>query len=267
MRPLVSILVPHFQTRDLSRLCLRLLAERTPRRDVETIVIDNGSRDGSGVDLGQFPGVRVIRREIPPAERPALSHGLALNLGVDHANAPFILTMHTDTMVLRSDWLDFLLASMNGEGPTIGAVGSWKLEQGGALSQAFRSIRRGADALFRRPEPKRYLRSHCALFRREAIETRPDRFAPSAEAFSAGEELCQGLAAAGFVAKFLPPGQLAEYIAHLNHATMALNPHFGEGNPNMSRTRARALRRIRRFLEKTGQEAPRRPIRLASMGS
>jgi glycosyltransferase involved in cell wall biosynthesis len=249
MQPTVTILVPHFQTPRLTMLCLRLLRLSTSRRDYETIVIDNGSTDGSGDLLRNLQWIRLLRREPPPNERPALSHGLALNLGLEHARAPLVLTMHTDTMVLRTDWLDVLIATIERGGPGCASVGSWKMESHGW----FRRLGKWFEMRWRNLRGRGkttdiYIRSHCALYRRDAVLSTARRFVPS-EGKSAGQELHDELQQRGLTCHFLPPQQLARYVRHLNHATMALNDHFGESDPYMPRTRKRAMRRIRSFFQ------------------
>lgn len=250
MTPKVSILVPHYQTPTLTRLCLRLLRMKTRRRDYEIIVIDNGSRDDSGDSLRKIGWVKLLRREVMPGERPARSHGLALNMGVNHASADRIVIMHTDTMVLREDWLDYLLDTMHSHGPSCGIVGSWKMESPRPWQRFGKWLEetcRGWKAP--RPRPARYARSHCALYRRAAIACRPEMFDPS-EGRAAGEELHAAAEAGGFHGCLLPPEELCRYVRHLNHATMALNTHFGETDRYMPRTRARAMRRIHEFFRR-----------------
>jgi glycosyltransferase involved in cell wall biosynthesis len=249
MLPEVSILLPHFQTPELTMLCLRLLRRRTRNRNYEVIVIDNGSSDGSGAALGRLEWIRLIRRERTPDERPTCSHGLALNLGVAHARSPLVLIMHTDTMVLRDDWLDFLVSEMESAGPRCGIVGSWKIE----ARPAWRRIAKTLEDAWRRwrgkpNEQQRYIRSHCALYRQAAIRLRREMFQPSAGR-SAGEELFEAISRARMSCRFLAPEVLCRYVCHLNHATMALNPEFGRNDPYMPRTRARAVKRIRRFFD------------------
>lgn len=249
IQPKISILLPHFQTPELTLLCLRLLRQRTCRRDYEVIVIDNGSTDGSGERIGRLPWVRLLRREAPAGERPALSHGRALNLGARAADAEFLLAMHTDTMVLRPDWLDFLLRTIEAAGARCGMVGSWKLEEQGAWRRAWKWVEDGCRAIRgRRWRGKRYIRSHCAIYRRKAIDVCGRMFDPSCERFAAGEELHLAMDLAGFTSHFVSPKVLGRYVSHLNHATMALNHDFGRGDPYFHRTRAKAIKRIRRFV-------------------
>lgn len=248
MPPRISILIPHFQTLRLTQLCLALLKKNTPA-DVETIVIDNGSTDGSGEQLAKIDWITMLRREVPGGERPARSHGLALNLGLEHASAPLILTMHTDTMILRPDWLDYMVAPMESFGRNVGIVGSWKMESESGLRRAGKWFEENFRRLRgRRCRTQRYARSHCALYRRDAIQTYPQGFDPT-EDRTAGEELHAAIVQSGYDCQFLAPAEFGKYVCHLNHATMALNNHFGTTDRYMPRTRARAIRRIEGFFE------------------
>lgn len=247
MQPKVSILIPHFQTPTLTLLCLRLLRQKTRFDGYEVVVIDNGSTDGSGKLIENLRWVRLVRREVPANERPARSHGLALNFGIEQTEAPYVLIMHTDTMILRSDWLQYLVQTLERQGPDCGLVGSWKMESHGRLrrfgkwlEECARHWRGGKSRI------RRYARSHCALYRRAAVRVRPNMFEPS-EDRSAGEELHFAIEAAGMRCHFLPPHELGQFVRHLNHATMALNTEFGRCDPHMPRTRAKTIRRIQRF--------------------
>ena len=58
--PRVSIVIPHWNQRDLLAATLRTLRTQT-LSDFETIVVDNGSTDGSAAMLAaEFPEVRVV---------------------------------------------------------------------------------------------------------------------------------------------------------------------------------------------------------------
>lgn len=249
--PEVSILVPHFQTPDLTRLCLHLLRQSTGP-ECETLVIDNGSRDESREILSRLPGIRLLRRDVGVNEWPARSHGLALNFGVRHARADLVIVMHTDTMVLRPDWVAFLRDRLEQGGPHCGAVGSWKMEHRAGWQRLGKWLERWWRGKVQ-PPAGHYIRSHCALFRRRAIECRPAMFEPTL-GHGAGEELHEAMQAVGQRCKFVPPSLLERYVRHLNHATMALNRQLGQEDRYMPRTRRRALRRIERFFQSIGAE-------------
>ena len=48
--PLVSIVVPHYQTPELAKLCLRSIRKFTAGIPCEVIVVDNASRDGTALE-------------------------------------------------------------------------------------------------------------------------------------------------------------------------------------------------------------------------
>ncbi|MDX9912791.1 MAG: glycosyltransferase family 2 protein [Phycisphaerales bacterium] len=94
MTPDVSILVVSYNTRELTLACLRSIAHETTRPH-EVIVVDNASTDGSPAAIrAEFPGVTLIE---PGAN---LGFAAANNLAARHANAPLLLLLNPDTVVL-----------------------------------------------------------------------------------------------------------------------------------------------------------------------
>lgn len=252
--PKIAILIPHFQTPKLTTLCLRLLRRHTRIEDCEILAIDNGSRDNSSAMLEVIPWIRLIRRQPAANERPARSHGLALNLGVESSHAPFVLVMHTDTMILRDDWLDFLFDEMSAGGPQCSSVGSWKMESESWLRRIGKHLEATARKLRGKHRvERRYPRSHCALYRREALRSCPQMFDPGPQG-AAGEFLEQTMQDSGWRSRLLAPEILGRYVCHLNHATMALNEEFGKTDRYMPRTRARSVRRIEKFFSAIGAD-------------
>src|SRR5580692_1614671 len=126
-KPLVSILVPNYKTPELTKLCLRLLRKYTDPQLARIIVIDNDSQDESLAYLKQLGWIHLIERPRIPNEPPVMSHARALDLGMTQVDTPYVLSIHTDTLVKRPDWLNFLISEML-RNPTIAGVGSWKLE-------------------------------------------------------------------------------------------------------------------------------------------
>lgn len=248
--PLVTVLVPNYRTPELTRLCLRLLRKHTPPGRIAVIAIDNDSADDSLSYLRSLAWVSLVERPKVPGEPPWVQHAKALDLALARVETPYVLSIHTDTLVRRADWLDPLLAPM--ADPKVAGVGSWKLEYGGrswwrrALKSAERCVQlavlpllgKGAGKVEGHGENYLYLRSHCALYRTEALRRPGLSFAEGGQ--PAGKVLHRRLEEAGNKMVFLPSELLGDYVLHVNNATMVLNAEFG----GTDRFRDRGRRRI-----------------------
>src|SRR5688500_5508409 len=98
----VSIVVPTLDGGEMLERCLACFG--ADRADVEVIVVDNGSTDGS-VDraIARFPAIRVVRNETNRG------YATACNQGAAQSNAPFVLFLNNDACLASAD-LDRLLA-------------------------------------------------------------------------------------------------------------------------------------------------------------
>lgn len=250
--PRVSILIPHFKTLELTKFCLRSLRKYTDLARVQVIVIDNGSKDASTQYLRSLSWLTLIEREPVAGEKPPTAHARALDLGLTRAEAPFVLSMHTDTIVISPDWLDFLLAHIEAD-ERIAGVGSWKLEFkpwykriAKQLEPVWLALRARLPSRFQKPRVARtdhaslYLRSHCALYRTDLLRRFDLRF--DSEDDTAGKALHRKLVEQGFVMEFLDTYALALRLRHINHATMILNPDIA-GRKTGTDTERRRLRR------------------------
>lgn len=250
-KPLVSIIIAHFETPELIKLCLRSIRLHTSDVPFEVVVLDNASRDEESLAyLRQVEWIRLIERRegvTPEAE----GHKEAVDLGISMSDAPFVLTMHTDLIPVRSDWLSWQLARME-SGERIGAVGTYKLE----LKSRFELLLHRIERFSRRHGRERvaggddqpYIRSHCALYKRELLERFNLRYcAPG----TAGRNIHFGLIERGYEARLLDVAEALKRFVHLNHATKVLRPELG----TRPRTARRGLRRISQFLNKPGVRA------------
>ena len=104
--PVLSIVIPSWNTVDLLRECLRTIDEAT-KPATEVIVIDNGSEDNSADMVeAEFPHVRLTRN--------ATNEGFAKgsNAGIRQATGTYVLLHNADTEVypdslqLMVDFLD-----------------------------------------------------------------------------------------------------------------------------------------------------------------
>jgi glycosyltransferase involved in cell wall biosynthesis len=125
--PDVTILIPHYKTPELVKHCLALLQKFTPPGLAHYIVIDNDSQDNSLDYLRNLTWIELIERKSLPDETPPQSHSRALDAGFLHVKTPYVLSIHTDTLIKHPGWLDYLLNQINVD-RNIAGVGSWKLE-------------------------------------------------------------------------------------------------------------------------------------------
>ncbi|HBL26094.1 MAG TPA: glycosyltransferase, partial [Acidobacteria bacterium] len=89
----LSVVIPTHGTRDLTLRCVESLAcEGTA--DLDLVVVDDGSRDGTAAALAAaHPQVRVLRND------PALGFTRAANRGMAAATADLLLLLNSDTEV------------------------------------------------------------------------------------------------------------------------------------------------------------------------
>ena len=90
----VSIVIVSFNTRDLLRECLQILAKYADDVHYEILVIDNASRDGSADMVAQeFPTAKLIRSPVN------LGFAAANNLGFIQAVGRYVVLLNSDAFV------------------------------------------------------------------------------------------------------------------------------------------------------------------------
>ena len=112
---MLTVLLPNYRTPELTRLCLRSLRLYSDLSQVKVIAIDNASGDESTEYLRSLPWIRLIERtpeEVAPLA-PADMHSTALDLALKEVDTEFVISMHTDTILLQSGWLDYLMSKIN----------------------------------------------------------------------------------------------------------------------------------------------------------
>jgi GT2 family glycosyltransferase len=104
-RPTVTVVIPNLNGRRFLDRCLQRLREQTVI-GVETIVVDNGSQDGSVEFLrSHFPEVVVVAM--------GANRGFAggMNAGIERASGAYVAFLNNDTEV-DPRWLEELLACL-----------------------------------------------------------------------------------------------------------------------------------------------------------
>lgn len=103
--PLVSVVVPTYNSAHRLDRLLRALTEQTVSEPYETILVDDASTDGTAKQLAEWPTVRYVR-----AERRGGSY-VARNLGLAAASGDVIAFTDADCTPM-SNWLERGLAEL-----------------------------------------------------------------------------------------------------------------------------------------------------------
>lgn len=104
--PLVSVVIPTLRGRQWLPDCIAALRAQTlPARDVEIIVVDNASADGTREWLASQPDLRVIRNDVNTG------FAAACNQGIRASDAPFVALLNDDTQP-EAEWLAALVRAM-----------------------------------------------------------------------------------------------------------------------------------------------------------
>lgn len=118
-RPLVSIVIPTRDRKDLLEACVKGLDERTAYRNLEILIVDNDSRERETKDyleaLGRRSNVRIV-----PGPGP-FNYPRLINLGAAQARGELLMTLNNDIEALEPGWLDELVSQALR--PDVGLVG------------------------------------------------------------------------------------------------------------------------------------------------
>ena len=91
MQPDVTVVIVSWNTKQRLERCLAALALAVPGGSAETVVVDNGSTDGSQSMVAErFPGVRLIQNQ------DNLGYGRAANAGVKAGTGRYALILNSD---------------------------------------------------------------------------------------------------------------------------------------------------------------------------
>jgi GT2 family glycosyltransferase len=125
----VSVIVPTFNRWPILAETLAALAQQTCR-DVEVIVVDDGSTDGTWERLTAWSRDNARRVRLVPLRQENLKPGRARNLGLRHATGDLVVFIGDDT-VPGSELVAEHLAAHNAAGETIAVLGftDWHRER------------------------------------------------------------------------------------------------------------------------------------------
>ena len=225
-----TICVVNYKTFDLTRLCLRSIRKFT-NYPYEVIVVDNDSQDQSLEYLRFLKWIRLIERSTENELSGGYSHAAALDLGLENCNTEFFISMHSDVIVQKADWLTSLVSCFDRD-EMVACVGSGKVElipKWRVLLKTATDFRTFKRKFFREPDPvgkhRYYNRTICCLYRTDILRRENLSFLMGRnKGLKSGKKLYFELVDRDYKTVELPPVVMGKYIIHLAHATQTVNP-------------------------------------------
>jgi len=216
----VTAIIVSYNTRGLLKRCLESLLPEIAPGDVDVVVVDNGSRDGSAELLRHdFPWVRLVESSVN------LGFGGANNTVLRQLDTPYALLLNSDTEVLPGA-IRALLGCMERH-PRAGAVGCRLLNPDGSLQRSCwrfptpagqlaeavgisRLLRRQADYAdwdFATERPVDFAIGACLLLRAAAL-CQVDLFDERFFLYAEETDLCRRLSYHGWQTWYTPDGSV-----------------------------------------------------------
>ncbi len=181
--PIVSIIIPTFNRLDMTRRCLESLAKHRSKLNVEIIVVDNASTDGTVEFLKGEAETGRLRAIVNPENR---GFSKACNQGARAAVGRDLLFLNNDTEV-QAGWLEPLVETLDAD-ERVCAVGSKLLFPDRTIQHAgvavlddrqlpdplvarhihYRKAEASAEA--NQPQTFQVLTAACVLIRKTAFE-------------------------------------------------------------------------------------------------
>jgi len=125
--PLVSIIIPVFNSWQYTYRCLSSIFDHTGEVDYEIIIADDCSNDKTALLMQKITGINYLKNE------HNLGFLLNCNSAADHAAGKYLVFLNNDTLV-RPGWLSALVNSVETD-QKIGISGSKIIDQSGMLSE------------------------------------------------------------------------------------------------------------------------------------
>jgi N-acetylglucosaminyl-diphospho-decaprenol L-rhamnosyltransferase len=132
----LAVIIVSYNSAGYLRPCLESVYAHAGATELDVVVVDNDSTDGSAELVeAEFPAARVIRNE-----NRGFAH--ANNRGFETTDAPFVLFLNPDTEILEGTFEDML--GLFAERPSVGLLGCRQLT---AEGEVFPTIRRFPSAM------------------------------------------------------------------------------------------------------------------------
>lgn len=126
----ISIIIVNWNAGAQLLGCINSIAEYGAGLVKQTIVVDNGSVDGSDADIEGLPNVTLVRTGVN------LGFGKACNLGAQHAKSDYLLFLNPDAALYADTLLKALACMQDPANVRVGICGVQLLDETGQVSRS-----------------------------------------------------------------------------------------------------------------------------------
>jgi cellulose synthase/poly-beta-1,6-N-acetylglucosamine synthase-like glycosyltransferase len=192
---IISIIIPTFNGASRIGNCLDALLNQIPARNIEILVVNDGSTDNTAEVVGRYPGVRLITQaNAGPAA--------ARNSGVLEAQGTTIL-FTDDDCVPMSDWVSAMLGAF--ENPeVVGAKGVYRTRQKSLTARFVQIEYEDKYRLMARLADIDFIDTYSAAFRRDRFLDMAGYDTSFRLACAEDVELSYRMSVRGWKMKFVP---------------------------------------------------------------
>jgi len=226
--PLVSIVIPVYNHLDYTRRCLESLRLLT-YPNFETLVVDNGSTDGTAESLASdFPWVTIVRN---PSN---LGYAGGSNVGIRRSRGAFVLVLNNDTKDVDPNFLQTLVATFEAN-PRVAVVGPRMVDYDDYAKVRFNG---GVDEFWHDE-----ITGAAPTFRRKALEE-VGLFDEFYFAYFEDSDLFARLKKSGWSIRFVPDVRVAHEVGVTGGAGSPFAVYWGTRNFFIFMRRHATLRRL-----------------------
>jgi len=204
----ISIVIPTFNGASRIGDCLDALLKQTAGRDVEILVVNDGSTDDTAEVVGGYSGVRLItQRNAGPAA--------ARNRGALEARGTFLL-FTDDDCVPMPDWLDSMIKPFD-DPEVVGARGIYRTQQKRLAARFVQIEYEDRYRLMADLDCIDFIDTYSAAFRRDRFLEMAGYDTSFPVACAEDVELSYRMSAHGWKMKFAP----AAIVYHMHPSTLS----------------------------------------------